>query len=282
MSASYVLSEPSVAIGSALLETEALNDPRVQVARAVLNRHGLVAGATGTGKTKTLQLLAGQLSDAGVPVFVADVKGDLTGLVVPGDATNPKVVDRCKSLGYEYKPAAHPVEFLSLSGKLGAQVRATLHSFGPVLLGKVLELNETQTSVLSLVFKYCDDNQLPLLDLADLRTTLMFLSSPDGKPALAQYGGMSTATVGVLLRSLVVLEQAGAGAFFGEPGFAVSGLLRKTPDGKGVISSLELSGEMDKPKLFSTFMLCQLAHLWPLLPEGAGTPQPERAFFFDG
>ncbi len=281
MSASYVLSEPSVAIGSALLETEALNDPRVQVARSVLNRHGLVAGATGTGKTKTLQLLAGQLSDAGVPVFVADVKGDLTGLVVPGDATNPKVVDRCKSLGYEYKPAAHPVEFLSLSGKLGAQVRATLHSFGPVLLGKVLELNETQTSVLSLVFKYCDDNQLPLLDLADLRTTLMFLSSPDGKPALAQYGGMSTATVGVLLRSLVVLEQAGADAFFGEPEFDVSDLLRKTPDGKGVISSLELSDVMDKPKLFSTFMLWLLAQLWHVLPEVGDPPQPKLCFFFD-
>jgi DNA helicase HerA-like ATPase len=201
----YRLSEPALVVGSAILDNEPLNDPRVQVARSVLNRHGLVAGATGTGKTKTLQVLAGQLSEAGVPVFVADIKGDLTGLAAPGDAANPKVQERCQQMGWEFKPKGHPVEFLSLSGKLGAQV----HSFGPVLLGKVLDLNETQTSILSLVFKYCDDNQMPLLDLVDLRDTLQYLSSDAGKPALAQYGGMSAASVGVLLRSLVTLEQEG-------------------------------------------------------------------------
>ena len=279
--AGYKITDPSLVIGSAMLDGELLNAPRVQVARAVLNRHGLVAGATGTGKTKTLQVLAGQLSDAGVPVFVADIKGDLTGLVMPGDAANPKVAERVQQMAIDYKPEGHPVEFLSLSGKLGAQLRATVHSFGPVLLGKVMDLNETQTSILSLVFKYCDDSQLPLLDFADLRTTLQFLSSDQGKPILAQYGGMSPASVGVLLRSLVTLEQQGAGAFFGEPEFDVDDLLRSTPDGKGMISVLELSDVIDRPKLFSTFMLWLLAQLWHGLPEIGDPPQPKLVFFFD-
>src|SRR5512142_2742053 len=160
---------------------ELVNDPRVQVALSMLNRHGLIAGATGTGKTKTLQLLAGQLSDAGVPVFVADVKGDVTGMAAPGDGANPKVQERAASVGWTFAPKGHPVEFLSLSGARGAQVRASVHSFGPLLLGKVLDLNDTQTSILSLVFKYCDDNNLPLLDLPDLSTTLKYLASDDGK-----------------------------------------------------------------------------------------------------
>ena len=281
MQRGYGLSEPSIVIGSAILDAELLNDPRVQVARSVLNRHGLVAGATGTGKTKTLQVIAGQLSDAGVPVFVADIKGDLTGLAAPGDPANAKVVERCRQMAWQFTPSAHPVEFLSLSGKLGAQVRATVHSFGPVLLGKVMDLNETQTSILSLVFKYCDDNQLPLLDFADLRTTLQYLSSDAGKPVLEQYGGMSPASVGVLLRSLATLEQQGAGAFFGEPEFDVSDLLRTTPQGKGVISVLELSDVIDRPKLFSTFMLWLLAQLWHNLPEIGDPPQPKLCFFFD-
>src|SRR5204863_1976496 len=178
------------------------------------------------GKTKTLQLLAGELSKAGVPVFVADIKGDVTGIAAPGDGTNPKVIDRAQSLGWTFEPAGHPVEFLSLSGALGAPVRATVHSFGPLLLGKVLDLNETQTSILSLVFKYCDDNTLPLLDLKDLAATLKYLASDDGKPAFDDYGGMSSASLGALLRSIGVLEQAGTDGFFGEPEFAADALLR--------------------------------------------------------
>jgi DNA helicase HerA-like ATPase len=168
----YTLDEPSLVIGSAMHEGEIFNEKRVQIALSMLNRHGLVAGATGTGKTKTLQLLAGQLSKAGVPVFAADIKGDLSGIGLPGDGANPKVQERAASLGWSFAPSGHPVEFLSLTGKQGAQVRATVHSFGPLLLGKVLDLNETQTSILSLVFKYCDDNDLPLLDLKDLSATL--------------------------------------------------------------------------------------------------------------
>jgi uncharacterized protein len=281
IAAGYTFDEPALVIGSAMHDGELFNDVRVQVAMSILNRHGLVAGATGTGKTKTLQLLAGQLSKAGVPVFVADIKGDLTGLAAPGDASNPKVQERAASMGWTFQPSGHPVEFLSLSGKLGAQVRATVHSFGPLLLGKVLDLNETQTSILALVFKYCDDNDLPLLDLKDLATTLKYLSSDEGKPILADYGGMSSASVGVLLRSIVVLEQEGADVFFGEPEFDVDDLLRTNPDGQGVISILELSDVMDQPRLFSTFMLWMLAQLYESLPEAGDLPKPKLCFFFD-
>jgi DNA helicase HerA-like ATPase len=277
----YALTEPSIVLGGALLGDEVVAQPHVQVALSMLNRHGLVAGATGTGKTKTLQLMAGQLSKAGVPVFIADIKGDLTGLASPGDGTNQKVIDRMTSLGMPFAPAAHPVEFLSLSGKLGAQVRATVSSFGPLLLGKVLDLNDTQTSVLALIFKYCDDNSLPLLNLEDLVATLKFLSSDEGKPYLKDYGGMSTATVGVLLRSIVVVQQEGADVFFGEPEFDVDDLMRTTPDGQGIISVLELSDVMDKPRLFSTFMLWMLARLYEDLPEAGDLPKPKLCFFFD-
>ncbi|HSL75937.1 MAG TPA: helicase HerA-like domain-containing protein [Candidatus Limnocylindrales bacterium] len=277
----YEFGEPSLIIGSAMHEGALFNDVRVAVPMSTLNRHGLVAGATGTGKTKTLQLLAGQLSKAGVPVFVADIKGDLTGLAAPGDGTNAKIVDRVTSMGWAFEASGHPVEYLSLTGKLGAQVRATVHSFGPLLLGKVLDLNETQTSILALIFKYCDDNDLPLLDLKDLATTLKFLSSDDGKPILEEYGGMSSASVGVLLRSIVVLEQEGADVFFGEPEFDVHDLLRTTPDGQGIISILELSDVMDQPRLFSTFMLWMLAQLYEGLPEAGDLPKPKLCFFFD-
>jgi DNA helicase HerA-like ATPase len=281
MLSGYALTEPALVIGSPMLGDELLNEARVQVALSMMNRHGLIAGATGTGKTKTLQLLAGELSRAGVPVFVADVKGDVTGISAPAEAANPKVVERIASLAWTFEPAGHPVEFLSLSGQLGAQVRATVHSFGPLLLGKVLDLNETQTSILTLVFKYCDDNSLPLLDLKDLASTLKFLSSDEGKPILADYGGMSPASVGVLLRSLVVLEQQGADVFFGEPEFDVHDLLRTTPEGAGIVSVLELRDVMDKPSLFSTFMLWMLAQLYEALPEVGDLPKPKLCFFFD-
>jgi DNA helicase HerA-like ATPase len=281
MAAGYALSEPGLIIGSPMHDGELVNDARVQIALSMLNRHGLIAGATGTGKTKTLQLLAGQLSKAGVPVFVADIKGDLTGLAAPGDATNAKLLERVTSLAWTFEPSGHPVEFLSLSGKLGAQVRASVHSFGPLLLGKVLDLNDTQTSILALIFKYCDDNDLPLLDLKDLTATLKYLASDEGKPILAEYGGMSSASVGVLLRSIVVLEQEGADVFFGEPEFEVADLLRTTAEAEGIVSILELSDVMDQPRLFSTFMLWMLAQLYEFLPEAGDLPKPKLCFFFD-
>jgi len=281
MTTGYALTEPGLVIGSPMLDGELANDARVQVALSMMNRHGLIAGATGTGKTKTLQLLAGELSKAGVPVFISDIKGDVSGIGAPGDAANPKVQERATSLGWTFEPAGHPIEFFSLSGALGAQVRATVHSFGPLLLGKVLDLNETQTSILALIFKYCDDNHLPLLDLEDLSTTLKFLSSDEGKPILEEYGGMSSASVGVLLRSIIVLQQEGVDAFFGEPEFDVADLLRTTPDGQGIVSVLELADVMDQPRMFSTFMLWMLAQLYERLPEAGDLPKPKLVFFFD-
>jgi DNA helicase HerA-like ATPase len=281
MVAGYALAEPGIVLGSPMVDGELANEARVQLALSMANRHGLIAGATGTGKTKTLQLLAGELSKAGVPVFISDIKGDVSGIGAPGDATNPKIVERMTSLGVTFEPSGHPIELLSLSGMLGAQVRATVSSFGPLLLGKVLDINETQTSILSLIFKYCDDNHLPLLDLADLSTTLKFLASDEGKPILDEYGGMSSASVGVLLRSIIVLEQEGVDAFFGEPEFDVGDLLRTTPDGQGIVSVLELSDVMDQPRLFSTFMLWMLARLYEHLPEVGDLPKPKLVFFFD-
>ena len=281
MAAGYSLDEPAVVLGAPILGDEVLSDVRVQLALARVNRHGLIAGATGTGKTKTLQIFAGQLSALGVPVFAVDVKGDLSGVGEPGDATNTRIAERCASMNWTFQAAGHPLELLSLSGKVGAHVRASISSFGPLLLGKVLDLNETQTSILSLVFRYCDDQHLPLLDLADLRTTLKFLASDDGKPALEDLGGISPASLGVILRSIVTIEEEGADIFFGEPEFDVDDLLRTTADGKGIITLLEVADVMDRPRLYSTFVLWMLAQLYESLPEVGDLPKPKLAFFFD-
>src|SRR5262245_1838282 len=281
MADGYRLDEPAITLGSPLLGDAVLPEVRVQVALSRVNRHGLIAGATGTGKTKTLQIIAGQLSAAGVPVFAIDVKGDLSGIGAPGDATDQRTIDRCTSLGWTFAPAGHPLEILSLSGKTGAHVRASVSSFGPLLLGKVLDLNETQTSILSLVFRYCDDQHLPLLDLADLRTTLKFLGSDEGKPVLEDLGGISPASLGVILRAIVTIEEEGADVFFGEPEFDVHELLRTGLDGRGVVTLLEVSDVMDKPRLFSTFVLWMLAQLYESLPEIGDVDKPKLAFFFD-
>ncbi len=253
-------------------------EPLVTLPLAMTNRHGLIAGATGTGKTKTLQLIAEQLSSAGVPVFMADLKGDLSGIAVAG-AAGDRIAQRARETGYAWEGRGFPTEFLSLTGRRGAQLRATVSSFGPLLLSKVLELNDTQSSVLSLVFKYCDDRRLPLLDLPDLRAVLQYLSG-DGAADLKDYGGMSKATVGVLLRDMVELEQQGALAFFGEPEFDLGDMIR-TVDGRGVVSVLELTDVQDKPALFSTFMMWMLARLYHDLPEVGDVDKPKLVFFFD-
>jgi DNA double-strand break repair helicase HerA and related ATPase len=281
MAAGYTFDEPVVVLGSPILGDEVLPEVRVQVPLSRINRHGLIAGATGTGKTKTLQLLAGQLSELGVPVFAVDVKGDLSGVGAPGDATSPPVASRIESLKLDFVAKGHPIEILSLSGTEGAHVRASVSSFGPLLLGKVLDLNDTQTSILSLVYRYCDDEHLSLLDLADLRTTLRFLGSDEGKPVLDELGGISPASLGVILRAIVTIEQEGAGDFFGEPEFDPDDLLRTTADGKGIITLLEVADVMDRPRLYSTFVLWMLAQLYETLPEVGDLPTPKLAFFFD-
>jgi DNA helicase HerA-like ATPase len=280
LAAGYGFTDPAITLGSALEGGTVHKEPKVKVPIAMMNRHGLVAGATGTGKTRTLQLFTEQLSASGVPVFVADIKGDLSGLAMPGQADD-RLSGRANDIGWSWAASGVPVEFVSLTSALGVQLRATVSSFGPLLLGKALSLNETQTSVLTLVFKYADDNQLPLLDLPDLRALLQFLTSDEGMPALETYGGMSKATVGVLFRKLVELEAQGAERFFGEPEFDVSDMLRTTSDGRGVVTCLELADAQDRPALFSTFMMWLLAELYHNLPEAGDLPKPKLVFFFD-
>ncbi len=284
MANQYGWSEPSLELGRAAYPPEAgqpqtLAEVDVRLPLALGNRHGLVAGATGTGKTRTLQGMAEQLSLNGVPVFLADVKGDLSGLAQPG-AVNPKLQDRCSKLGISFQGREFPVEYLSLSGKNGIPLRATVSSFGPILLSKVLGLNETQQSSLTMVFKFCDDRQLPLLDFSDLRAVLTYLTG-DGAAELKTYGGLSTTSVGVLLRKMVELEVQGGDKFFGEPEFDPDDLLRTAPDGRGVISILEIADLQDRPMLFSTFMMWLLAALYRDLPERGDVDKPILAFFFD-
>jgi len=269
----------TVMLGAVVHDGQCTPEPIVRVPLSMVNRHGLIAGATGTGKTKTLQLLAEQLSAAGVPVLVSDVKGDLSGIAAPGEASD-RVSQRAAETGFAWHPAGFPVEYLSLSGKLGAQLRATVSSFGPLLLARVLGLNETQTSVLTLVFKYCDDKGLLLLDFGDLRAVLRYLSD-EGADELKEYGGMSKATVGVLLREMVELESQGAEDFFGEPEFELDDLMRANPDGRGLVSILELRDVQDRPAMFSTFMLWMLARLYGQLPEVGDVDKPKLVFFFD-
>ena len=277
--AAFPSTQNQVTLGAIVHNGECQPESIVSIPIAMMNRHGLIAGATGTGKTRTLQLIAEQLSQAGVPVFVADIKGDLSGLGAPG-TTNDRITSRATETGYKWQASPFPVEFLSLTGKKGAQLRATVSSFGPLLLAKVLGLNSTQTSVLALVFKYCDDKGLLLLDFPDLRAVLQYLTG-DGADELKDYGGMSRATVGVLMREMIELEQQGAEEFFGEPEFDIDDLMQVERDGRGLISVLELSDVQDKPALFSTFMLWMLATLYHELPEVGDIDKPKLAFFFD-
>jgi len=268
----------ALTLGAPMREGEIHPEPLVRIPLGMLNRHGLIAGATGTGKTRTLQLVAEQLSAAGVPVFVADIKGDLSGLAVAG-APHPKIDERAAATGQPWTATGFPVEFLSLSGALGAQVRATVSSFGPLLLAKVLELNDTQSSVLAMVFQYCDDHGLLLDDLADLRGVLQYLR--EHVDEISAYGGMSTQTVGVMLRELTELQAQGAEGFFGLPEFDLDDLIVLDRDGRGVISVMELQDCQDKPALFSTFLMWMLARLYLELPEVGDAAKPKLVFFLD-
>jgi DNA helicase HerA-like ATPase len=278
----YGFDGPSLTFGAAMRGDETHPAVQVRVPLGMMNRHGLVAGATGTGKTKTLQVLAEQLSDAGVPVFISDIKGDISGLAAPAQL-NEKLTGRAQSIGFtDYAAKSFPVEFLTLDrqGK-GVRLRASVSSFGPILLAKVLDLNDTQQSVLALAFKYADDKKLPLINLDDLRALLNHLNSDEGKAEMAEYGGVATATAGVIIRKIVELEQQEADAFFGSPEFEVEDFLRVTDDGRGVISVLELADMQDRPALFSTFMMWLLASLYETLPEVGDPEKPKLVFFFD-
>jgi DNA helicase HerA-like ATPase len=281
VAAGYAFTGPALELGALMVDATTLTGVPVKIPLAMLNRHGLVAGATGTGKTKTLQLLAEQLSAAGVPVFAADIKGDLSGLSVAGQE-NPRVVERAASVGQQWQAQGFPVEFFALGGQgAGIPLRVTMTAFGPTLLAKVLGLNDTQESSLGLVFHYADKAGLPLLDLADLREVVKYLTSEEGKADLKDLGGLSSATAGVILRELIGFSDQGADAFFGEPEFETSDFLRTTPDGLGLISLVELPHLQDRPAVFSTFLMWLLADLFHDLPEVGDLDKPKLVFFFD-
>ncbi|WP_346232467.1 helicase HerA-like domain-containing protein [Parafrigoribacterium mesophilum] len=277
--AGYAFDGDVLEIG-ALVNGEALPEIQVRIPIAMLNRHALVAGATGTGKTRTLQVLAEQLSTAGVPVFAADIKGDLSGVATPGTPSD-KLLARTAGIGQDWSGASFPTEYFSLGGTgAGVPVRVTLSGFGPILLSKVLGLNATQESSLSLVFHYAANAGLPLVDLTDLRAVLTWLAD-EGKSELRELGGLSPATVGVILRELIAFADQGADVFFGEPEIDTAEFVRSAADGRGVISLLEVPGVQDKPALFSTFLMWMLADLFNDLPEVGDTDRPKLVFFFD-
>ncbi|WP_187697091.1 helicase HerA-like domain-containing protein [Arthrobacter sp. TS-15] len=277
----YTLEGATIELGAAIVDGEIHKEAQVRLPLAMMNRHGLVAGATGTGKTVTLHMIAEQLSTAGVPVFLADIKGDLSGLATPATGSE-KLTARTSALGQEWSAKNFPVEFLSLGGDgYGIPVRATITSFGPILLSRIMDLNDTQESSLQLIFHFADKNNLELVDLKDLRAVIQFLTSDEGKAELANLGGLSKATAGVILRELVGLEAQGMEKFFGEPEFDTAELLRTAPDGRGVISCLELPTLQTKPLLFSTFLMWLLADLFEDLPEAGDLDKPKLVFFLD-
>jgi DNA helicase HerA-like ATPase len=281
IAAGYLFDEPAIDLGVVMEDGVPRPGAVVRIPLSMLNRHGLVSGATGTGKTKTLQLMTEQISAAGVPVFAADIKGDLSGIASPGQSSD-KLRARTAKIGQDWQPEACPTEFFALGGQgLGVPLRATMSSFGPVLLAKVLGLNDVQESSLGLVFHYADSAGLPMLDLADLRAVLTYLTSDEGKTQLKNIGGLSAATVGVILRSLITFADQGAESFFGEPEFDTADLLRVTRDGRGVVSLLELPNLVDRPAVFSTFLMWLLADLFHDLPEVGDVAVPKLVFFFD-
>jgi DNA helicase HerA-like ATPase len=277
----YEFAGAALELGGLMIDAATLTSTRIRIPLGMLNRHGLVAGATGTGKTKTLQLMAEQLSAAGVPVFAADIKGDLSGLATPG-APSDKLTERTASVGQVWTATGFPVEYYALGGQgTGIPLRVTMSAFGPILLSKVLGLNDTQESSLGLVFHYADQAGLPLLDLADLREVVKYLTSDEGKADLKNLGGLSSATAGVILRELITFSDQGADAFFGEPEFESGDLLQTTADGHGLISLVELPNLQDRPAVFSTFLMWLLADLFHDLPEVGDVDKPKLVFFFD-
>lgn len=280
ISKGYTFKGDTIKIGAGMLEGRVIPEAEVYLPLATMNRHGLVSGATGGGKTKSFQLIAEGLSDAGVPVLLMDIKGDLSGIAAPGSA-NSKIEERYQKLEMQYEPKAFPVEFLTLSQEKGVRLRATVSEFGPVLMSKILGLNDTQGGVVSMIFKYCDDNKYPLLDLKDFIKVLQYVSGDARKELQATYGNISTATTGTILRKVIELQQQGADIFFGEKSFEVEDLIRTTSDGKGVISILRVSDIQSKPKLFSTFMLQMLAELYAVCPERGDQPKPRLILFID-
>jgi len=276
----YTFKGDYITLGGAMYEGECINNLLVNIPLKTLNRHGLISGATGTGKTKTLQIIAEQLSSKSIPVLLMDVKGDLSGLAKPGN-THPKIDERHNKIGFPFTPNGFPIEMLTLSQEKGTRLRATVSEFGPVLLSKILELNDTQASFVSLIFKYCDDSKLPVLDLKDFKRVLQYISDEGKADIEKEYGKISTTSVGTILRKVIELEQQDADLFFGEKSFEVDDLVRIDETGRGIISIIRLIDLQDRPKMFSTFMLSLLAEIYSSFPEEGDLNQPKLVIFID-
>jgi len=276
----YACKGDAIILGGAMLDGEPLADAQVKVPLKTMNRHGLIAGATGTGKTKTLQVISEQLSQRGVPVLLMDVKGDLSGIAKPGEA-KPFISERHAKIGLPWSAKGCPAELMTISKQDGVRLRATVSEFGPVLLSRILDLNDTQEGVLAIIFKYCDDKQMPLLDLKDLKKVIQYVTA-EGKDEIEKdYGKISPATTGIILRKAMELEQQGADLFFGEISFDIRDLMGRDRDGNGKVNIIRLTDIQDKPKLFSTFMLCLLAEVYNTMPEIGDPDKPELAIFID-
>ena len=267
-------------LGAAMLDEETITDALVKVPLKTLNRHGLIAGATGTGKTKTLQVLAENLSDNGIPVLLMDIKGDLSGLAESSPG-HPKIDERHTRIGFPFEAKKFPIEVLTISEQDGTRMRATISEFGPVLLSRILDLTETQSGIVAIIFKYCDDNKLPLLDIKDFKKVLQFVTNEGKDEITAEYGRISSSSTGAILRKIVEIEQQGGDLFFGEKSFEVEDLTRIDENGRGIISVLRLTDIQDKPKLFSTFMLQLLAEVYETFPEQGDSGRPELIIFID-
>ncbi|MDF1559064.1 MAG: DUF853 family protein [Bacteroidales bacterium] len=280
MNQGYACKGDFIVLGGAKLDGEAVADAHIRIPLKTLNRHGLIAGATGTGKTKSLQVITEQLSMKGIPSLVMDVKGDLSGLARPGEET-PFITNRHANINLPYSTMGFPVELLTISEQNGVRLRATVSEFGPVLFSRILDLNDTQGGIMSIIFKYCDDNKLGLVDLQDIRKVIQYLQG-EGKAELEkEYGAMSPASTGVILRKIIELEQQGADRFFGEESFDIKDLMRRDSNGNGYINIIRLTDIQDKPKLFSTFMLSLLAEVYNTMPEKGDQPKPELMIFID-
>ena len=267
-------------LGAAMLGEETITDALVKVPLKTLNRHGLIAGATGTGKTKTLQVLAENLSENGIPVLLMDIKGDLSGLAEPSPG-HPKIDERHTKIGFPFEAKKFPIEVLTISEQDGTRMRATISEFGPVLLSRILDLTETQSGIVAIIFKYCDDNKLPLLDIKDFKKVLQFVTNEGKDEITVEYGRISSSSTGAILRKIVEIEQQGGDLFFGEKSFEVEDLTRIDENGRGIISVLRLTDIQDKPKLFSTFMLQLLAEVYETFPEQGDSGRPELIIFID-
>lgn len=276
----YATKGDYINMGAAMLNGEAVTNAFVKIPLKTLNRHGLIAGATGTGKTKTLQVLAENLSEKGIPVMLMDLKGDLSGLAQPS-AGHAKIDERHAKIGFPFKASSFPVEILSLSEQDGVKLRATVSEFGPVLLSRILDLSETQSGIVAVVFKYCDDQKMPLLDLKDFKKVLQYATGAGKAEFTKEYGRISTSSTGTILRKIIELEQQGAELFFGEKSFDVNDLTRIDEEGRGYISILRLTDIQDRPKLFSTFMLSLLAEIYDTFPEQGDSYKPELILFID-